>query len=259
MTMSVGVTVSAAGPAAASNASSPCNFAVLIAVRGSGEPAGSGLAHSGRVWTSGGMGGQISVLANKMKAEAFPTYFESLNYPATVANYQGSVSAGAATLINELNWLATACGNYLPAVVIAGHSQGAHVISDALGGGLWPNGPSLSTKAKQMVRAVTFFGDPQYWPTEAWNAPYSPSGYGVFTRNVLVRNDLSTYRYWGWTQGSTSPSPSWNSKIRSYCATGDYFCQKNPADKNFTIHNSYRTTTMTIANNWIRYVLTSAG
>ncbi|WP_372468183.1 hypothetical protein ACCO44_02525 [Microbacterium maritypicum] len=44
-------------------------------------------------------------------------------------------------------------------------------------------------------------------------------------------------------------------KIRSYCATGDFFCQNNPGDGNFAIHNSYGKTTTTIAANWIRYMI----
>ncbi|MEV7611115.1 hypothetical protein AB0N61_16625 [Microbacterium sp. NPDC089320] len=105
------------------------------------------------------------------------------------------------------------------------------------------------------MKAVTFFGDPQYWPSDVWNAPYSPGGYGTFTRNTQVAANLASYRVWGWAENSTNPNPGWVPKIRSYCATGDYFCQKNPGDSNFAIHNSYKNTSMTIAANWIRYMI----
>lgn len=182
----VGVAVSAlagVAPATATTASGPCEFAVLISVRGTGADGGSGLAHGNRVWTSGGEGPQLSVLVNNLKGEDFPVYFESLNYPATAGNYESSVQAGAVNLVNELNWLSTACGNYVPAVVLAGHSQGAHVISEALGHAQWPNGPTLTARAKAMVRAITFYGDPQYATGDTWNAPASPGGvWGVYKK-----------------------------------------------------------------------------
>lgn len=141
-------TIATAPSATAASTSNPCDFAVFIGVRGTGAPAGSASAHGGRVWTSGGMGDQLSVLAGKIGSELYPTYFSSLNYPASATNYSGSVATGSATLINELNYLSTLCGGYGPAVVIAGHSQGAHVISDALGAAQWPNGPTLTAQAK---------------------------------------------------------------------------------------------------------------
>lgn len=247
----------AAPPANAWPTSNVCDFGVFIGVRGTGAPGGSGLAHSNRVWTSGGMGTQVQPIANHIAGRDMPFYFESLNYPATAANYSQSVAIGSANLINELNWLANACGTYIPAVVLVGHSQGAHVISDALGGGQWPNGPTLSAKAKNIINGVVFLGDPQYWPTDSWNAPYSPQGYGVFQRNLNVSTQLATYRYWGWSQGSSNPNPSWQPKIRSYCAAGDFFCQNNPGDANFTIHNSYKNTTALTAANWLEYRLVS--
>lgn len=248
-------TLAGGAPASAAPSSDPCKFAVFIGVRGTGAQGGSGPTHGGRVWTSGGMGDQIAPLASKVSTEAYPTYFEALNYPATAPDYLQSVASGSTALINELNYLSTLCGGYGPAVIIAGHSQGANVISDALGNGQWPQGPTLTAQAQKMISAVVFYGDPQYWPTDAWNAPYSPGGYGALQRNTLVAADLGTYRVWGWTQGSTNPNPTWVPKIRSYCATGDFLCQNNPGDGNFAIHNSYGKTTTTIAANWIRYMI----
>jgi len=202
------------------------------------------------------MGDQIETLASKLSTGDEPIYFESLAYPAST-DYNASVAEGSANLINELNYLSTLCGAYAPAVILAGHSQGANVISDALGYAQWPNGPALTDRAKAMIKSVALFGDPQYWPSDSWNAPYGPSGYGVFQRNQYVRDKLGEYRVWGWPQGSTNPERQWIPKIRSYCADGDFFCQSNAGDGNFAIHNSYKTTTMDFARNWIRYMMTS--
>ena len=245
-----------AAPANAAGASGPCDFAVFIGVRGTGAPGGSNVIHSGRVWASGGMGDQISALAGKESAAPYPVYFESLVYPAST-DLTNSVAAGSATLINELNYLSTVCGSYAPAVVIAGHSQGASVIESALGNGQWPQGPTLTDRAKSMIKAVTMFGNPGFFPGDVYNAPYSPGGTGLFPRNQVVYNNLTGYRFWGWSQGSTIQNPSWQPRIRSYCASGDFFCQNNPGDSNYAIHNSYKTTTMSFADSWIHYMLTS--
>lgn len=232
-----------------------CDFAVFIGVRGTGAPEGANSAHSNRLWRAGGMGGVIAPLKNKVAAKEYPVWSASLNYPANT-NYNASVAQGANTLATELNYLATACGSYVPAVVLAGHSQGADVIATALGWGNWPQGIQLTQKAKAMISAVVLEGDPGFFPGDPWNAPGSPNGMGIFPRNTVVKDTLKTFRYWGWAQGSSNTSASWNSKIRSYCFSGDFFCQNDPTDSGFNIHNSYGNVTQVAkAASWIDYML----
>lgn len=242
--------------AAAYNADNLCEFSVFIGVRGTGAPAGANAVHSNRLWRAGGMGDQVAPLRNKLSENPYGVWSASLNYPATT-NYEASVSTGANTLATELNYIATACGVYLPNVVLAGHSQGADVIARALGWGNWPQGVELTQKAKTMIRAVVLYGDPGYFPGDPWNAPGSPSGLGLMTRNTVVKDRLKTYRFWGWPQGSTNPSPSWVPKIRSYCYKGDFFCQNNAGDQGFAIHNSYGSATQASkAASWMDYMMT---
>lgn len=235
-----------------------CEFAVFIGVRGTGAPAGATAAHSNRVWRAGGLGDQIAPLRNLVDDNVYPVWSASLNYPAST-NYEASVSAGADTLTTELNYLASACGPYSPGFVLAGHSQGADVIARALSWGNWPNGVQLSQDAKNKIKAVVFYGDPRFYPGDTWNAPGSPSQQGLMPRNAILKEELKTYRFWGWPQGSTNPSPTWVSKIRSYCYAGDFFCQNNPNDSGFAIHNSYGSSTQTSkATSWIDYMLTDS-
>ena len=241
--------------ASANNTDNLCEFAVFIGVRGTGAPAGANAVHSNRLWRAGGMGDQVAPLRNKVLEYPYGVWTASLNYPATT-NYEASVSAGANTLATELNYLATACGSFVPNVILAGHSQGADVIARALGWGNWPQGVELTQKAKASISAVVFYGDPGYFPGDSWNAPGSPSKLGFMTRNTVVKDKLKAFRFWGWPQGSTSTSPSWVPRIRSYCYSGDFFCQNNPADAGFKIHNSYGTLTQaTKAASWIDYMM----
>ena len=122
-------------PADASSTNNLCGFGIFIGVRGTNAAAGSSLAHGNRVWLSGGFGDQVADLKSILASstDPIPYFFESLNYPASGdIGIVPSEIAGRTNLVNELNWLSNQCGASLPAVVLAGHSQGALVIEDAL-------------------------------------------------------------------------------------------------------------------------------
>jgi len=143
-----------AAPANAALTGDICEFAVIIAVRGTDAPAGSGSVHDGRLYASGGHGDQLDQIPT-LAAAAPPAYYvRGLNYPAGGANYPVSVANGMNTLVQELNWLANQCGQYGPTVFLMGHSQGADVVLNAFAN------PSLSAKARQSIRGIAVFGDP---------------------------------------------------------------------------------------------------
>jgi len=221
---------------------------VFIAVRGTDAPAGSGEVHGGRVWTNGGTGDQIAPLKAALVKSYLPLYFESLNYPAKgLLDYPNSFNAGSLTLRNELNYLSTACGSTLPSVVLPGHSQGADVITSALAG--------ATSRARAMVRAVVLYGDPAFKPNHPFNAVGDGKGEGVLARPAGVWSVLDAFRIWGWPQVGTAQT--WVYKIRSYCKTGDIFCQSGVGSNALAIHNSYTSATSD-ATSWITYMLTSA-
>jgi hypothetical protein len=156
--VALGASLVAAAPASA-DTSDPCDFGVFIGVRGTDAAPGAGLVHNNRAWTVGGNGDEIVVMSQYFRTNSAPFYMESLNYPAKGGvDYLGSVLEGRNTLIAELNWLATQCGGYLPAVVIGGHSRGAAVALNAFI--TMPGYPNLTSQARAMVRAVAVFGDP---------------------------------------------------------------------------------------------------
>lgn len=246
--------LTAAIPANATLSSSVCGSTVVIGVRGTGAAAGSGLTHNNRVWTSGGLGDQIDPLRQALYFKGPPYFVEALNYPASSFVYNDSLNAGISTLTAELNWLLTQC-TYPPAVVLVGHSQGAQVISDTL---TWTTN-GRNSGVTNMVRAVILYGDPEYAPGKNYDAAGNGTGWGLYssTSPAYNKDALSNYRVWGWPQGSTDPNPTWVQKVRSYCISGDFFCQSNPGDSNYAIHNSYAANFTAQAASFLEYMITS--
>lgn len=129
--------------ASAATASGPCDaHVVIIGVRGTNAPEGSGLASGGRVWTSGGFGSNVTPVIEKLRSE-FPidlkSWVVSLNYPAkaevnlidTSNSYISSRDSGVATLSAELESYSSCA--IRPMVLLIGYSQGADVVSTTLG------------------------------------------------------------------------------------------------------------------------------
>lgn len=251
--LSLGIGVVGAAPATATPTSDPCKFMVFIGVRGTDATGGVGTGiHSGRIWTQGGKGSQISYLAGLFDSSDMPIWFGALRYPASGGTgYAQSVAKGRDTLVTELNYIANLCST-LPATVLAGHSQGADVVLEALT--VRSGRPNLSTRAKAMITAAAVFGDPSYRPNEAYNAPGSPTvRYGMFGRSVASVGNIASHKFWGYPMGGTGPG--WVYKVRSYCKLRDAFCQNAIGDPDaMTIHNSY-TTMMPAARDWINYLV----
>lgn len=164
-----------------------CRDVLVVGARGSGESTTS----------YQGMGILLDQFAQKLATRLGYAQVgaEGLPYPADRllplgkigrSSYNGSVQAGVRSLLTLLQTRAAACPHEL--IVLAGYSQGAQVVGDA-----------LAKTAPGNVVAVELFGDPLY-------APGSPSdrsagiGWGFFnlrhTRNRPPREWVPLTESW---------------------------------------------------------------
>lgn len=255
--LTLGSGITSAVPSSAALTPDFCEFAMLIAVRGTNAPAGKGSMHSDRLYTSGGFGSEFQTLQNYASAGDVPWFVTSLKYPAVAISvdnvYTTSLAAGTASLVAELNYLADACGiNTPPAVFLMGHSQGGAVVLNAL------SSPNLTTSGRGIVMGAAVFGEPNYAANQPINAPgvSQNSNNGMFgPRSAAQIDGLNSYKHWGWPQYQSSEG--WVYKIRSYCLAGDRFCANSMDANAIDIHNSYAATTqVNDAFQWFQYLLT---
>lgn len=246
--MACAALIGTAAPASAVITPNLCDFAIFVGVRGTNAAAGTGLMHGDRAWKSGGYGDEIAVLRNALGTGDLPYFTESLafNSNAATAPYHTLVGSGRQMLVNELNYLAKTCP-YAP-IVLGGHSMGADVILSAIQNG--SVSVNLSAAARQAIQAVAVFGDPTYNTGKPYNYLNRVNN-GMFPGSSTT--DLNAFRYMGYPMGGSGPGYVY--KIRSYCNVGDRFCQNNPADGDFTIHNNYQGH-MSGAKLWFDYMLT---
>ncbi|MFG6402460.1 cutinase family protein [Microbacterium sp. P04] len=242
-------------PANAAQASSLCEFGIVVAVRGTGAPAGTGSLHDGRVYNGGGYGGLEVFRDQLLNISPHPFRIFALNYPADGVSYFGSVTQGRNTLVTELNWLAEQCGEQLPALVVAGYSQGGAVAHNALVD--VTGGPNLTAKAKFAISAVVSIADPNYRPGQPFNAPGSTTtGQG---RMGPMNNDtvasISSYSYWGFPTAGGPQGMVY--KFRAYCSTNDYWCASSNTSDAQTVHSNAGSDFGTSARLWVDYMLTS--
>jgi hypothetical protein len=212
-----------------------CSFGIFIGVRGTIEPAGSQPGLGGRTWQSGGLGATSTLAADFQLDQELPSYIESLNYPATAfgPDYYSSLEVGKTRLREEIESIAVQCP--YTNIILAGYSQGAHVIGDVMAP---VSGPVLSASAKNAISGVIFFGDIAFRPNKSFNATGSGTGIGTFQRSDVSSNGLAAYtRYIYATPQSTSPTNV--PIIRSYCLPGDQFCQMGTGANAAAIHASY--------------------
>ncbi|MFM9921327.1 MULTISPECIES: cutinase family protein [Microbacteriaceae] len=230
------------GPASATTASVPCGGgaynAVFIGVRGSLEPVANPqlTQHSGRVYQSGGMGTRIGAVGSYLASNPnIPTFFEGIVYPATVIStqpsdfYPASIAAGTAALVAEVNYIASICP-YSP-IILAGYSQGAQVIGNALDPTTTPNG-GISAAGRSSVVSIVLLADPSYVPNQPWNVyTHSPNN-GAFHRGG---NAFASWTHISWDTGS----PVSVTSVKSYCLPIDEWCQSGGfAQYAVNVHNN---------------------
>ncbi len=116
------------------------------------------------MYSSGTGMGRAGALAKDYQTKSATTMrITGLRYAAAnLLAYAVSEGDGTATLVSELNRLATKCPS--SKTVLIGFSQGAHLIGDALAKSRAAS-KQPSAAAKSRVAAVLLYGDPMYTPT----------------------------------------------------------------------------------------------
>lgn len=239
---SLTVVLGIAQPVHAARSTDNCAGVTVISVRGTDAPRGvASKARNGRVWEGSGFGPILVNLAIKLESSASKVNTVGLIYPAAGGvNYAASIDAGKKALIAEVNWLMTNC-SVKPKIVLLGHSQGAHVIFDALTPGATANG--FSNTARAQIKAIAAFGDPTYVGPRS----YSAAGNAIST-GVISRGAHSGYVIEAFKTSAGTP------KVRSWCYEGDAFCTASGfGSAAMAVHNSYLNSTTKInqAYNWI--------
>jgi hypothetical protein len=181
--------------AAADQAATTCAAVHIITARASGEAAGEGI--------TGALVDQIISTSHQTITRA------SVSYPATLANYASSSAQGVAALKTQLTTQVQNCPNQK--IVLAGYSQGAHVILDVIGGGgggsLGATTAAISTQISGHVVAFASFGDPRHVTNQAFDLGSSRRN-GLFPRSTTQLQAIAPFA----------------SKIQAYCDSNDEFC-----------------------------------
>lgn len=207
---------------------------VFIGVRGSDAPAGSGSEEGGRVYASGGFGDQIAALAPSFNADVFSTWARAIRYDARGGTeYWPSQLDGEQKLVTVLNSLAD-CGGQMPLIFLAGHSQGADVVLEALANSqllksVWVN-----------IKAVAVFGDPKFRSGMNFNFSPPPGGQGILGARTTGLTNVLESRYWFYGYPQWADHPMWSSRIRSWCYPNDWACQSLALNSSTNAsHNNY--------------------
>lgn len=195
-----------------SEAATTCTAVQIITARASTEAAGEGI--------TGALVTQIINSSTQTITRA------SVSYPATLNNYNSSSLQGINALKTQLTTAVQNCPDQK--IVLAGYSQGAHVVLDVLGGG---QGGSLGTATAPIasniashVVAVATFGDPRHVTNQAFDL-------GTSTRNGLFPRSATQLGVLG----------GFASKINAWCDTNDTFCASgNSTQVHLTYLNRYQ-------------------
>ncbi|HEX4420416.1 MAG TPA: cutinase family protein [Kofleriaceae bacterium] len=192
---------------ATSQAATTCAAVHIITARASTEAPGEGI--------TGALVDQIISTSHQTITRA------SVNYPATLTNYPSSSAQGVAALTQLLTAEVQACPN--EKIVLAGYSQGAHVILDVLGGGgggaLGATTSPISSSIASHVVAAVSFGDPRHVVSQSFDLGTSHHN-GLYPRTTTELGVLSGF------------AP----KIQAYCDTNDEFCDSGLS---LTVHLTY--------------------
>ncbi|KAF7929157.1 hypothetical protein EAE99_004901 [Botrytis elliptica] len=197
-----------------SSACVPAGAIHMIVARASTEAPGEGI---------------IGSVATMVKASLPGSDSESVDYPATLTQYQASEASGVAAMQKLVQAYAEKCPGSKMAVM--GYSQGAQVAADVMCGtsetGFAGNPQALSANISSNVVAMVLMGDPSHVPAETFNAGTAKNN-GLFTRQNIA----------------ACPAE----KTVSYCDDQDEFCDSG---NSLQVHLSYVTTYGTAAAKFI--------
>jgi hypothetical protein len=176
-------------------AAAACTQVLIITARASGEAAGEGITKS--------LVDQVVRTTKQTISRA------NVNYPATLNNYASSSAQGVTALKAQLTTAVQSCPD--EKIVLAGYSQGAHVVLDVLGGGgggvLGASTPAVPANISSHVVAVTTFGDPRHVINQPFDLGTSRRN-GLFPRVAAQLQALAPF------------API----IQAFCDSNDTFC-----------------------------------
>lgn len=176
-------------------AATTCADVAIITARASTEQPGEGI--------TGALVTQIINSSTQNISRA------SVNYPATLNNYNSSSLQGINALKAQLTTEVQNCPN--EKIVLAGYSQGAHVVLDVLGGGqggsLGTATPPIDASISSHVTAVATFGDPRHVTNQPFDLGTATRN-GRFPRSAAQLQVLSGFA----------------SRIHAWCDANDTFC-----------------------------------
>jgi len=220
---------------ASPSSSSKCSAVHIITVRGSTEDQGSGTplpdggldvnptAYVGYAGTSGE--GEIGLVAAGVQTGSAKSVSRAATvYPASEADYLGSVNAGITNILKQIQYQVAIC----PAqkLVLLGYSQGAQIIGDTLsgtGGGILgaenDTAPLNPIAYSKYISAIIFWGDPRH--LQGQPVVGSPAYSGYFPRPATQSTNLEL---------------NYGSKLQSYCTYGDEYCASGPGAA-YTLNN----------------------
>jgi hypothetical protein len=213
--------IAVAGPAnAVASSGSGCAAVSIITARASTEAAGEGVT-----------GNLVTAIVN---ASTQTVSRASVNYPATLQNYNSSSLQGIQALTSQLTTLVQNCPS--TKVVLLGYSQGAHVVLDVLGGGqggsLGTATAPISTSIGSHVTAVATFGDPRHVPNQPFDLGTATHN-GRFPRSSTQLNVLNS---------------NYAGKIAAWCDANDTFCD---GGNSLNVHLTYLNRYQTAAQNFV--------
>ncbi|GAA3771814.1 cutinase family protein [Plantactinospora mayteni] len=163
-----------------------------------------------------GLGLNLTPLAQQITQQLPQTVrATALAYPATLFNYTGSVRQGVAEVQRVMTATAAKCAD--TRFVLAGYSQGAQVMGDALVGGGFAGSSPLTADLASRISSVLLFGDPTFTAGESFNVTNRPAS-GILPRRA---GQLSAFA----------------DRIQSYCNANDQFCQSGTS---LAAHLDYR-------------------
>lgn len=199
---------------AADQPATTCAAVAIITARASTEAAGEGIT-----------GNLVTNIINSSKQNISRA---SVNYPATLNNYNSSSLQGINALKSQLTTEVTNCPN--EKIVLLGYSQGAHVVLDVLGGGqggsLGTATPPIASNISSHVTVVATFGDPRHVTNQSFDQGTSTTN-GLFPRSSTQLQVLSGFA----------------SRIHAWCDANDEFCSSgNSLNVHLTYLNRYQTT-----------------
>jgi hypothetical protein len=184
-----------------------CPVATLIGVRGSGETSGFGSTVGDIVTQVASKKPWMTTEHLDYKAIGVPTWKVFWRYATYNGDYKRSIEDGRRRLITRIRSITTSGCGATTQILLAGFSQGAHVVGDVYQ-------DHLTRAERNRVAAIALVGDPRFRGAEG-----SPPNVGTY--------DARLNGVWDGFKTPRRLSAADSAKIRSYCIARDPVCNLN--------------------------------